>query len=1078
MFLALYCAFMKVTNNSLNSRSKTLLVKYICAFMCLLVSSTLFGQITTSEIKGYVTSPSGDPVPEVKVTIVHEPTGRVVFTRTDLSGIFFAPQLTPGGPYTVSVDFVSFKPFTASEIYVTLGETKLVEVRLEENITELETVTVIGDKDDAFSNKRKGTETNIGAEEIGKLPTLNRSLQDMTRNSPQAAGNSYVGSNYRYNNLSIDGVANNDAFGFQEPSVGAGGSTAAGSPGALAGTQPISLDAVSEIQVATAPYDVKLGNFTGGSLNVVTKSGTNTLSTSIYTYGRNNSTTGRSPFEAREKIERFYNIQSGFSVGGALKKNRLFFFVNAEIGRSSSPLLFAPGTEGSVFALQDIAAISDTLKQRYNYDAGTFGDGNTQTINNKLFLRFDYILNEKHSLTLRHNVVQASHENLTRSGTIFNFGSQGFTHNSITNSTVAELKSRFKKNRFNNLIVGFNKIHDFREPFSELFPHIEITYKSAGQIFLGSYREASIFQMNQSTLELSDNFNLYLNKHKITFGTHNELYLFKYHFVTPYTGRWAYASLEDFYAELPSRVRGTYNLADDSYEYNYNRPSADFPVLLTSVYVQDEYTPNKRLSISYGVRLEGNIFTNEQNVAADVAASPSFGQYANGVTPKFIVAPRVGFNYDLTGDKKWKLRGGSGIFAGRMPFAWAAYSYIYNGTQFGSVDVRPTTVTPLITDDYGQLATLQANKREVNLVAPDFKLPRVWRSSLATDIKLPGEFVFTLEGIFTKTIYDALFQSLNLKDSTVALTGAGNDDRPVYVGSGDAQRVDPNYANVFLLKNTTLGYKYSIAASLRKKFGKHLNAMVAYTLGESKDVVNGVRVSAQANWEWTQTIEANNPQLSYSNFDIRHRIIANMTYDLAFAKRHKTTLGLFFIANSGTPFSYVYAGDLNRDASSNNDLIYVPRDASEINLVNIVESNGNIISAADQWTQLDAYISNDPYLNSKRGQVTERNGGRTPWNIQVDMHLGQEYAIKGKNKAHRIELTADVFNILNLFNYNWGRQYFVPNTTNAGYALLTAKTTSNGATTTYQFFNPTSTPWQIDGIASRLQMQVGLRYSF
>lgn len=1052
--------------------------KLLAVIILCLAFSNSFSQITTSEIKGIIYDETEVTIPQARIKIVHTPTGQVFNAKSDDNGLYFVPQLIPGGPYSIAITSIGFQNFTQTNLYLTLGEVQVVDVILKTEISDIEGVTVVAEGDD-FSNRRKGAETNIDADAMSKLPTINRSLQDMTRNSPQAAGNSYVGSNYRYNNLSIDGVANNDAFGFQEPGVGAGGSTAAGSPGSLAQTQPISLDAVAEIQVATSPYDVKLGNFTGGSLNVVTKSGTNKLNTSIYSYFRNNNLTGKSPFEAREKIEQFYNIQSGFSVGGYIKKNKFFYFVNAEIGRSSTPLLFAPGSEGSVFAAQDMQNISDTLQSRYGFNAGTFGTGNTETKNNKFFLRFDYIFNDKHSLIARHNLVQASHENLRRSGTIFNFGSQGFTHNSLTNSTVFELKSRIGDNKFNNLILGFSAVDDFRDPFQELFPHIEITYQSAGQIFIGSYREASIFQMHQRTFELSDNFNIYKGKHKLTIGTHNEFYLFKYHFVTPFTGRWAYASLNDFYANSPSRIRGTYNLENPSYDFNYNRPSADFPVLLTSVYVQDEYSASKKLSLSYGVRLEGNIFLNDQNAADDVVNHPVFGEFSGGITPKFIIAPRAGFNYDLSDDNSWKLRGGTGIFAGRMPFAWGAYSYIYNGKQFGSVDVRPTGPVDLITDDYGQLETLQANKREINLVDPNFKLPRVWRSSLATDIKLPAKTTLTFEGIFTKTIYDVLFKNANLAENTVPLTGSGDDNRPINIGSEDQQRIDANYANVFLLTNTTLGYKYSLSTTLQKKFGKHIDVMTAYTYGVSKDVMNGVRVSAQANWNWNQTIEANNPQLSYSNFDLRHRIISNFTYQFNPGKKLKTTVGLFFIASSGTPFTYVYSGDLNRDASSKNDLIYVPRDASEINLIDITNSNGDIlVTAADQWNQLNEYIKNDDYLNSLRGKYTQRNGGRTPWNIQLDGHFGQEYEFVGKNRDHKLELTVDVFNILNLFNYKWGRQYFVPNTTNAGYALIKAKTSSDGQTTTYQFNNPTSDPWQVDGIASRLQMQVGLKYSF
>lgn len=1035
-------------------------------------------QITSSEIKGLVVDENGDVIPGVEISILHEPTGTISKSRTDVNGRYFQPNLKPGGPYTVNFKYVTYQDLKEEQVFLELGETRTMNVTLNPVVSELSEVEVVFDKNADFLNNKKGAQTNIGMDEIGKLPTLNRSLQDLTRVSPQTAGNSYGGANYRYNNLSIDGVANNDAFGFQEPGVGAGGSTAAGSPGALSKTQPISLDAVSEIQVSTAPYDVKLGNFTGGSLNVVTRSGTNKLEASVYNFTKSNSTTGRSPYSSRDKIESFYEVQSGFRVGGAIKKNKLFYFINVENTRRSEPLLYAPGSEGSLFELKDIAAFYDTVKARYNYDLGTYGARNLATKNDKVFIRFDWNINDKNQLVVRHNSVLAAHENLSRSGSVFNFESQGFTHNSNTNSTVIELKSRLGDRLFNNLILGYSRIHDFREPMGGLFPHIEIKYKTAGQIFAGSYREASVFQMNQASYELTDNLNFYLKKHKITIGTHNEMYNFGYHFVTPYTGRWAYNSLDDFYANMPSRIRGTYNLTDDSFEYNYNRPSADFRVLMSSLYAQDEFAPIDRLKLSYGVRFDATIFMDGQNYANEVVNAPAFGQYAKSISNTYLLSPRVGFNYDLLKSGNIKLRGGSGIFAGRMPFAWAAYSFIYSGSQFGSIDLKPSGPVDLITQDFGQMANLQAGKKEINLVDPNYKLPRVLRSNLAFDIKLPKETKLTLEGIYTKTLYDIYFQTINLKDSTIALENTGNDNRPIYVGSGDAQRVDPNFANVFLLTNTKQGYRYQLSASLSKKFKKNINAMVAYTYGMSKDLMNGVRVSPQANWEWNQTTNPNKPELSYSNFDLRHRVIASADYTLNWNKKWKTVFSLFGIANSGSPFTYVYAGDLNRDASSNNDLLYVPNSSAEINLVDIKDASGQVISTKEQqWSDLDAYISGNEYLQSRRGQYVERNGGRTPWNFQVDVHLGQDFTLEGRRRKHVLTATADIFNFTNLLNYKWGRQYFVPNTTNAGYALINAKTSSAGVPT-YTFTKPQADPWQIDGIASRLQMQIGLRYSF
>lgn len=1058
-------------------------MKYIYNLALFLILSGLANaQLTTSELRGIVKDNKQQSLPSVGIRITHLPTGTNYQLVSDLEGNYYLPQLKSGGPYQVEATYSGFRKFEVKDLYLTLGETKYLDIQFELQTTELDEIVVQAEGNDQFGSKRKGAETNIKEEQINRLPSLNRSLQDMTRLTPQSGANSYAGSNYRYNNLSIDGTANNDAFGFQEPSVGSGGSTAAGSPGALSKTQPISLDAVGEIQVALSPYDVKLGNFTGGSLNVVTKSGTNVWETSIYGFGRNAMSTGRSATSDRTKIDQFYDLQSGFRVGGALKKDKLFLFVNAEVGRRLEPVQSKPGSENSVFKLEDVQGLHDTLMKRYNYDAGSIGDIEVSTYNNKFFTRLDWNINKNNQLAIRYNFVQGVHESMLRSNTLLNFGNQGFTHNSLTNNIVAELKSRFSDKLFNTLIVGASGIHDFRETPGTPFPHIEITYNTSSTIFLGTYREAIIYQMKQKSYEFTDNLTYYMGKHKITAGTHNELYDFDYHFVTPWNGRWAYRSMQDFYDNKPSRIRGTYNLSDDSYEYNYNRPSADFSVLLSSVYLQDDYAISKKFKVSYGVRLDGNLFLTKQGTLEKVRDTPQFEQYTYGIKNQYIVSPRVGFNYDVFGNNRVKVRGGAGIFAGRAPFAFTAYSYIYNGNQFGNVDYRPAagTVVPLITEDFGQLANLQSFRQEINLVDNDFKLPRVARMSLATDLKLPAGINLTLEGIYTKTIYDVLFKTLNLKDSTAMVSGNGGDTRNVYLGSGNAGLVNPAYTSVFLLTNTKQGYRYSLSATASKKFEKGPTIMLAYNYGESKDVVNGVRVSPQANWEWNQIVDPNNPQLSYSNFDIRHRLIGSLEIEKSWNRKHKTIISGVFSGQSGSPFTFIYNGDLNRDGSPTNDLIYVPTSAGDINLVDIKNPDGTVkVSAADQWTQLDTYISKNDYLNSNRGKTVERNGARTPWNGQLDLRLAHEISFQGKQRVHKLQITADIINVLNALNYRWCQQSFVPNTTNAGYSLISVSSVSSSTgKAAFQFNNPTTTPWQIDQIASRLQAQIGIRYSF
>ena len=1033
-------------------------------------SATAFSQITTSSLNGEVKSDKNELLPSATIKVVFLPTGSQYSTSTREDGRFNLPNLRSGGPYLILASFVGYETDSLTNVYLELGSNTSYSLVLKDASQALNEVVVKSGKNDFINDKRKGTATNIT--DLNKLPSLNRSIQDATRTMASGNLNSFGGSNYRYNNLSIDGIAHNDAFGFQEPTSGAGGSVASGTPGALSRTQPISMDVLQEIQVNLSPYDVSIGSFTGGSINAVTKSGTNQTHGTIYNFSKNQYTTAKLNDAGTSKRLAFGDYQTGVSLGGAIKKNKLFYFGNFEYSTRYEPVLFEAGSTQSIFSVADIERISTFLKNKYNYDVGSYDKFELNTKNTKAFLRFDANLNDKNKLVVRYNFVDAKAENLTRGPTIMNFGSQAFTHNSVTHSLATELSTRISNRVFNKLIAGVSQVYDQRDTPGDLFPHTEITYKTSGTIFLGTYREAAIFGMKQNAVEITDNLNVYLKNHSLTFGTHNELYNFQYSFVTPWNGRWAYSSIDNFLAEKPSRIRGTYHFGENTRDYNQQNPSAAFRAWLMSFYVQDEFNLTSKINISVGVRLETGIFPDQTNLSPDVIKTPEFSHYSSKIKSNVVLSPRFGFNWQLDNNKKLQLRGGSGVFSGRVPFAWFAYNYLYNGQQFGNVDIRPTTVIQQ-TLDVASLTSATSVKREINLIDPNFKLPRVWRSNLALDMQLPKGYMLTVEGLYTKTIYDVLYQNLNLKPNVKQFVG--NDNRDIYVGSGDAQRINPQFTSVFLLTNTRQGYRYNITTSLRKTFFEKLNTSISYNYGESKDVMNGVRVSHQANWEWNQATNINNPALSYSNFDIRHKIALFNNYEKVWNKRLTSSLSVIYTGVSGSPFSYIYAGDYNRDGSSTNDLAYIPTAGSELQYTDLKDATGKIITtAAQQAQQFDDYISKYEYLNKNRGKLSERNGGRTPWNHNLDLRFTQKIGLKGSQK---LEITLDLINFLNLLNKEYGKQRFVPNTTNSGYQLLTYVNEVNGKPS-FQFNNPTTTPWQTDPIASRWQGQLGLRLSF
>ncbi len=1027
---------------------------------------TSFGQITGSTYRGQVVSDQGDMLIDAVVELYYEPTNTTFTNITDQNGKFSFPDVKAGGPYTIFVSYIGFNPFEKRDIFLDLGSktSEIITLISQENL--IDEVTVVYNR----NQDRKGSGTHFAKTTIDKLPTLTNSLQDVTRLSAQANGNSFAGTNYRYNNLSVDGSANNDAFGFVENAVGAGGSQASGTPGSMSRTQPISLDAVQELQLAIAPYEVTLGNFTGGSINAVTKSGANKTNGSVYSFVKNQSTTGFSADEKRTKIHNFSDYLSGFSIGGAITKNKLFYFLNLEFNQRSEPTTFNAGSPESNFILADIQQLRDTIIKRYSYDANSYGDLRLHSSSSKVFCRLDWHISPKDQISLRHNFVEAQADHLTRSANIFNFGSQGFTHFSKTNSTVLEWKRTLSNRLFNKLIISHLHIDERRQSFSTSFPHIEIINGTAGTIFAGQYREAAIYKTNQRTLEFTDNISYSAGIHHFTFGTHHEYYDINYHFVTPYNGRWAYSSLDNFYANKPLRIRRTYNLTDNGFDYNYENPSASFGVLLSSLYAQDEISLlDARLNITYGLRIDASIFPTKIEPNADVVNTPEFEQFTQTLDSKYAIAPRFGFNYKMDKDNRTILRGGSGIFVGRMPFAWLSYPYIYNGNHYGSIDYLPKGNVVPLTSSVEELTFIQGkSKREINLLDPNLKLPQVWRSNLAISTTTKNGWFLELEALFTKTLQDAKFETRNLKSTSKPLSNW--DSRPYYSG----ETINPDFTSVFLVTNTTEGYRYNTSLSVRKTY-KKISAGTSYTYGHSKDIANGVRVSPQANWEWNQTLDPNKPQLSYSNFDIRHRIVGSGFYSFDITKKIPFSVGVVYLASSGIPYSYVYAGDANRDGSPTNDLVYVPANIEESGLVDIKNmQNQVILSATEQWANLQQYITNDPYLSSKKGQYTERNGPRSPWNQQLDARITFQYLLP---KNQRIQLSLDLINLSNLISPTWGRQYFVPNTTNAGYSLLTFLKVENDKPQ-YRFDKPTALPYQYDLIASRMQGQIGLKYIF
>ena len=1042
-------------------------------FALLLFPLAMMAQVTTSSISGTVKKSEGEILAGSSILLIHIPTGTSYKSMTGKDGGYNLVNLIPGGPYSLTVTNVGFNDFKEENINLPLGENTRIDVGLNTANTQLTEVTLVSG---GAARRKTGASTNIGKQQIATLPTLSRSIQDFTRLTPQANGNSFGGMSNRFNNISIDGAVNNDVFGL----------SGSGTPGGQAGTTAISLDAIQEIQVALAPYDVTSGNFTGAGINAITRSGTNNLEGSVYYFVRNQNTVGDDPVSGR-KTAKFSDKQYGMRLGGAIVKNKLFFFLNGELARRNAPTIFNAGDANALLTTSEAQALTDTLAKRYNYNVGGFNAFDAETQSDKVFARIDWNISQNHRLTVRHNYISAYDDNISRSANQFRFGNNAYRFNNAQNITVAELRSKFSNNVSNNLIVGVHKIRDFRTTYGSLFPSIEIL-QAGGTVVLGSERSSTANELDQDIIEITNNLKIIKNKHVITIGTHNEFFKFRNLFLNNLNGRWRFGNIADFNSNSPRQFDVTYatNKAVDP------KPAAEFTAAQVGFYAQDEIQFNSKFRLTFGLRADMPIINTipAYNKAVD---STFAGRYNTQNIPnkQLLFSPRVGFNYDVEGDKKTIVRGGIGVFTGRVPFVWLSNQFSNTGLLFkttSQVDNSPTTAPFDVNGGNGfnpnvdQQSTIGTGTPtfEVNLIDKDFKLPQVLRLNLATDKKLPGDINLTFEGIFSKTLNNVFYQDVNLNPSTGVADpffNNGFDKRIAFGNSNNARRKNPLITNAILISNTNKGYSLNVGATVNKRWNK-IFAQAAYNYNIANDVNSGASSTALSNWEFVQVVgDPNAAGLATSNYELKHRITGIFTYDINYAKYLKTSVSFFYNGNSGQPFTYLVNGDLNSDGRFGNDLLYVPMDASQIRFADRLNSTNTavIATAAEQAVAFEAFINSDKYLTKRRGQYTERNGRSTPWEHVVDARVAQNFILSVNGRKHDLQLSFDIFNFTNLLNNDWGRQYFV---TNQAYNLLSTVNRTTGAFVGKGYnFTPVVEPWSTS-FGSRWQGQFGIRYSF
>ncbi len=1060
-------------------------------------TSISIAQVTTATLTGEVRDEKSQAITGASVTIEYPEAGikQTIVTRS--GGRFTVPNLRVGGPYKVSVSTVGFKSAVIENILLDLGLNNFIDFTLIQNNKELENV-VIRSTSKLIDDKKTGASTNINNRLIRSLPTISRSADDYLRLTPSASANyngiSFAGRNGQYNNFSLDGAVFNNPFGLDAPT-----------PGGQTGAQPISLDAIDQIQVNIAPYDVTQAGFTGAGVNTVTKSGTNKMSGTIYGFFRNESLTGKKIDKVKQPISELSQLQAGFALGGALIKNKLFYFVSFETEQrrdaassyESRNAFNANKNNTSRVLESDLQEVRTILKNRFGYETGDYQGFTHKQINYKWLYKMDWNINSVHKLSFTYNGLEAKKDKPAHPSAIgrrgpdystLQFRNSGYEIVNKLHSFSTELKSNFNGRYANKLRLVYTSFRDKRNPFSSPFPVVNISKFGTRYIVAGHEPFSINNRLNQDAIQATNDFNIYMKNHTFTAGVSYESFKFANSFnLTGYgPALFGDIDIQTFKDSVPvggNVVFGAYPL-DVDVNYAKNRAAADkwswyyITVAQLSGYLQDEWQIGKKLKVTLGLRIDKPLYNNASFKSADTNPDGTFaGTYtqgnptiqnndnltlfdANGIPVKNgagqqldngklpsgnpLFSPRLGFNWNVNGNRTFQIRGGSGLFTGRFPFVWIGnhignpFSFFYNATD------------------------------------RNFKWPQVWRSNLGTDFKIRSGTVFSVDLSYTKDVNAMIVRNYKLGTPTGTLNSGTSDKRKVY------QAGDQGNANAYIFTNSKDGYQFNMSLQAQHNFKKGMYLMAGYNYLKAKDVSSiSAEISSDAFDRNPILNNANRPELTPSLYGNTHRFIVATSKKFEYGKNKKlaTTFSLFGSWSSGNRYAYVYGGDINNDGTVTNDLMYVPTIA-EINVMNFApftDVNGNVTNALAQRVAFSNFIKQDNYLSKREGQYTEKYGAESPWFSQVDLRILQDMKFKVGSKMNTVQFSIDIQNLGNLISSNWGVRKLA--TTTGYYQPLSVSVAGN--VPTYQFDpSQTKTFTTSPELISRWQIQLGLRYIF
>ena len=1067
------------------------------AAMLFVVSA--FAQVTTSSLGGIVTDEAGEPLVGAVVTAVHGPSGSQYYAVANDKGQYHIYGMRVGGPYTVEVSFLGMNTARYDNVALVLGEPYEIDATLS-STNELEAVTVVADK--SFNASLTGAGQAFSRNQLELTPTVDRSVYDVAKMTPQVATNknggiTISGTNNRYNAFSVDGADAKDSFGL----------TSSGTNGGQTGANPISMDAIEEIQVSIAPFDVRQSGFTGGAINAVTKSGTNEVKGSAYAFFFNQDLIGTTAGTIDQMKENFNVTERskytkelyetfGATVGAPIVKDKLFIFVSAEYFKNSYPNVYSPDNGsyenkklvkpvtigGKTYEYLD-SELAQLMLDHYETTykpQGNFSESysphqvNTRSIN--ILSRIDWNINDANKLMVRYQLMDAVKDQYSAGASTYYFNNSGYKMATRTHTVVAELNSRISDFVHNELRASMVLERDHRE-----VPYQGANMYISGEkpvVDLGTEYSSGANSMNSDTWTLTDNLSIFAGKHNVTLGTDNKYYKFNNLFLQYAYGGYTYSSIADFFANNPSQFN--YRYADPELTGGEPLWAANTYILQLGFYAQDEWKPNRNFTLTYGLRMDLPIFLNKptENPTFNSTAFAKQNLEYVGVTPKAtpLWSPRVGFRWYLNDEHTMLLRGGAGLFTGQAPFVWLSNAYNNTGMEAKSVTVNNPnnyagfTYTSTPYDDLIATGVFKAggSGATINTMNENFKYPQTLRFNLGYEWQFAEGWKFTFDGLYSKTLNNVFFKNLAIySDKYIySVDQSVNKFMPYYtINSGD-------YYAIVALSNTNKGYTYSLTGKLEKHFDFGLDLMAAYTYGRSYSVNDGTSSVAYSNWKYNYAYDTNvETEIAPSLFDIPHRIIGMVSYTSpTYANgRLSTSVALTYEGQSGQPFCYTFSetADYNGDGQKGNSVMYIPT-VDEIGLMHW--------ASAGDAQKFENYIRSDSYLSSHRGQWSQRYAGRAPFENHFDLHISENFYYDKKH-GRKLELMLDIKNLSNMFNRAWGLYYA------SDYNIMPLAITSVdkmpgtvNVVPTYKWYGDTTV--KLSDFYSRWRMQLGLRVTF